>query len=338
MNKNLIEQFLILKSYNELIKKDKNRAIGYTKIIKKLSTINKTITDIKDLDNIKGIGPKTKKKVKEYLTTGKIEEVINTKLELGKLKYKNLPRTLRVKKVIKRKNPTIKDAIINDFLSLYGVGEVTANNLWEKGMRSVNDVSLNLHLLSDISRKVFPYKEDLKKSLSREFVFKYTTAIRAILSVKFGKKSFKMVVAGSYRRKRPSSGDIDILLLSDTIKLSEIVEFLNKKGMIAVNLTKKGNYKFMAIAKWPVECGDHPFRLDILLVPRDEWVTSISYFTGSYEYNFAMRQRALDMGYSTLNEHHLKRRDGTDVRLEKEEELWEILGLDFVKPEDRDPI
>lgn len=343
-NKDIIKQFIIIRDYEEYIKKNKGRQIAYDRIIKNLSAIKEKITNVKQLKGKKGIGPKTIAKINEYLTTGKIKVVIEAEKALKEHfspKPKKLPRKLHVRKGTKKVAPpprNERERVMLELKKLYGVGEVTATNLWIKGVRSVEDLEKNMNLLSKVSQKAFPYRKNIQKRLPRKFVMEYTLALRLLFNRKFGKDSYKMVVAGSYRRKKPTSGDIDILLLSDKITLKQIIDFLNKKNMIAVNLTRDGNYKYLSIAKWPNEdCGDHPFRLDILLVPRDEWATSIAYFTGSYEYNTAMRQRALDLGYKTLNEHHLKRRDGTNVKLDKEEDLWNILGLDYVEPEYREP-
>ena len=54
------------------------------------------------------------------------------------------------------------------------------------------------------------------------------------------------------------------------------------------------------------DISDLPFRrLDIRLLPYDQYYCGILYFTGSDQFNKAMRSHALDQGF-TLNEYSLR--------------------------------
>jgi DNA polymerase (family 10) len=62
----------------------------------------------------------------------------------------------------------------------------------------------------------------------------------------------------------------------------------------------------------------------------------VIYFTGSKNFNVLVRQKAKGLGYS-LNEYGLVNNDNGELRyLKSEEELFEILGIPYLKPTDRD--
>ena len=60
-----------------------------------------------------------------------------------------------------------------------------------------------------------------------------------------------------------------------------------------------GKTKKLTIAQLP---GKTPRRIDFLYSPPDEYAFAVLYFTGSKDFNVAMRGRATKIGY-TLNEH-----------------------------------
>ena len=62
-----------------------------------------------------------------------------------------------------------------------------------------------------------------------------------------------------------------------------------------------------------IDISDLPFRrLDIRLLPYDQYYCGILYFTGSDQFNKAMRSHALDQGF-TLNEYSLRPIDKGNV-------------------------
>jgi len=81
MNRDLIENFRLLQEYYKQ-KKDRGRVIAYGKAIKSLQFLDFKITDVNQLEGIRGIGPKIKAKVREYLDTGQIGTVEEKKEEL----------------------------------------------------------------------------------------------------------------------------------------------------------------------------------------------------------------------------------------------------------------
>jgi len=90
----------------------------------------------------------------------------------------------------------------------------------------------------------------------------------------------------------------------------------------------------MAICRLP---GRPARRLDLLLTPEEEYACALLYFTGSDQFNVAVRQHALQKGY-TLNEHRLTPTTESTPKpppFHDEEDLFHFLGLAYVPPENR---
>jgi DNA polymerase lambda len=58
----------------------------------------------------------------------------------------------------------------------------------------------------------------------------------------------------------------------------------------------------LAVCRLP---GGKARRLDLLMIPRDQYAYALLYFTGSDRFNVAMRGWALEKGY-TMNEHGMR--------------------------------
>ena len=110
-----------------------------------------------------------------------------------------------------------------------------------------------------------------------------------------------------------------------------------------------GKNKYMGVCRMPATgaaagAGDatgRARRIDMLVIPREEWACAVTYFTGSGAFNRRMRAHATERGF-TLNEHALCPLDsadkgkGTPVDVADEHALFDALGLAWVAPADRE--
>ena len=121
-----------------------------------------------------------------------------------------------------------------------------------------------------------------------------------------------MVACGSYRRGKPTCGDLDILVthpedLALEGLFEKILAALHKTGFLTDDLSiqKDGRQqKYLGVCKL-LEPSDSKYRrLDIIVVPYDEKACALMYFTGSAHFNRSMRLLATKMGMS-LSEHAL---------------------------------
>ena len=317
-NKNLIEQFSTLRKYFQE-KGDKGRVIAYSKAIVALRSIDEPITSVKQLKGIRGIGPKVTEKVQEFLNKGIVGVSEKAKKEM---KSEEKPKTK-------------KDLVLEEFQTIWGIGPVKAKKLYEaENIHSLKQLEKNTHLLTDQQRIGLKYREDLLKKIPRTLITAINVIMVYYMNKEFGKGTYKLKIAGSYRRGASQSGDIDCLITSDNGIIEDVVKLLKRKGLIVSVLGMKKE-KFMGIA----HCGDFYFRLDIEFVKKEEWGSSLLYFTGSKEFNVYMRAEARRKGM-LLNEHGLFKTKDTelDKKIEEaptEKRIFELIGLKYIPPERR---
>jgi DNA polymerase (family 10) len=147
-----------------------------------------------------------------------------------------------------------------------------------------------------------------------------TASLRALEGVE------RVAVAGSLRRGRETVKDVDILVASaDPLTvMTHVREDAQVAGIIGSGETKTSVH---------LEDG---LQVDVRVVAPRSFACALAYFTGSKEFNVALRQLALEKGYS-LNEYDLRPLDGSPPPAIKDEAaLHRLLGLDYVPPELRE--
>ncbi len=133
--------------------------------------------------------------------------------------------------------------------------------------------------------------------------------------------------AGSYRRRKETVGDIDILVVSS--HASQVMDRLATFPGI-VSQSARGETK-MSIRV------DDQFQVDLRVVQAESFGAALQYFTGSKEHNVAVRSRARKLGL-TVNEYGVAKLDQPDATFagETEEALYRALQLDWIAPELRE--
>jgi DNA polymerase (family X) len=146
----------------------------------------------------------------------------------------------------------------------------------------------------------------------------------------------RIVPAGSFRRRRETIGDLD--LLAETAEPSDVVgTFVDLPSVEAV--IGRGPHKAA------VRLGGRGPQVDLMVMPPDAGGTYLIHFTGSKEHNVRLRAMARDRGWS-LSEHGFARIDedgeivtgeGAELRtFATETEAYAFLGLPYIEPELRE--
>jgi DNA polymerase (family X) len=146
----------------------------------------------------------------------------------------------------------------------------------------------------------------------------------------------RIIPAGSYRRRRESIGDLD--LLAETDNPEDLVDTFIKLPSIEA-VIGRGTHKAA------VRLGGRGPQVDLMLMRPQQAGTHLIHFTGSKEHNVRLRERARDMGWS-LSEYGFQRigedgeaLTGADAELRTfatEEAAYAFLGLPFIEPELRE--
>jgi len=137
----------------------------------------------------------------------------------------------------------------------------------------------------------------------------------------------KVTPAGSLRRAKETVGDLD-LLVTGPGAAEALEKFVVHPRMHEV-LGKGPN-------KASIKFGLEGLQVDLRALAAESYGAALLYFTGSKEHNIVLRSRAQKMGL-TLNEYSLARLDdNTPVASATEEEIYGVLGLDWIPPELRE--
>jgi DNA polymerase (family 10) len=144
--------------------------------------------------------------------------------------------------------------------------------------------------------------------------------------------------AGSFRRRRETIGDLD--LLAETDRPLELVERFTTLGSVESVIAKGPHKATVRLLRGP--------RVDLMIMPPGEAGTYLIHFTGSKEHNVRLRGMARDIGWSLSEKGYLKLGDdgepavgeaGEPAELRTfptEEEAYGFLGLPFIAPELRE--
>lgn len=160
---------------------------------------------------------------------------------------------------------------------VWGIGPKLALKLYKQGIRSIDDLRKNQHLLTDIQKIGLKYYEDIKDRIPREEVTLIHEKIRTVAYslIPKGAEILKVDACGSYRRGKMTCGDIDILITridSGDIKgiVEKLVLALENEGFLKERLgglrySHTGSEGYMGICQLS---SDHKNRrLDIKAYP-----------------------------------------------------------------------
>ena len=136
-----------------------------------------------------------------------------------------------------------------------------------------------------------------------------------------------ILVSGSIRRnKRVDIGDVDVILVTTDGKISpKLAPILKNEGY---SIDAAGSAMIRMLTEDEVQ-------IDIYSCDEQQLPAMMAYLTGPSEYNIQMRSIAKKKGFKLNQVALMKAGTNDEVLLESEEHLFNILGCDFIEPEDR---
>jgi len=290
------------------------RVRAYRNAARTIRDFPEPLTDLvragtKDLTDIAGIGDDLAEKITAIVTTGE--------LPLRKELASKLPAGLL------------------DLLRIPGLGPKRVKLLYKKlKVKSAADLATALDKGRVQKLKGFGPKieEKMRAGLDqaqvgerRMLLNEAETQANAIVAfLRAGGGIRQIEVAGSYRRRRETIGDLDILVTSGNSAkvMDRFVEYQDVAEVISKGETR-ATVKFRS-----------GLQVDLRAVEPEAYGAALMYFTGSKAHNIELRKIAQERSYK-LNEYGLFK--GTRrVAGETEEDVYAKLGLDWIPPELRE--
>jgi DNA polymerase (family 10) len=265
--------------------------------------------DPKKLEQLAGIGKDLAEKITTILDTGDLplrqelraqvppglRDLLNVP-SLGPKRAQTLYQQLRITSIDKLRQAVVKHRIAK----LKGFGAKTE----EKILQSLDG-------MEETGRRVYLAEAKV-----------YADAIMRHL--KATPRLGQIEVAGSYRRRRDTVGDLDLLVTCSRCKdvMDRLASYEAVAGVLARGATK------MTVRL------RNGLQMDLRVVPERSYGAALQYFTGSKAHNIQVRRRAQERGLK-INEYGVFR-GSKRMAGRTEEEVYKAVGLPWIPPEMRE--
>ncbi|PMQ02341.1 MAG: DNA polymerase III [Dictyoglomus sp. NZ13-RE01] len=298
----------------EIKGENKYKVAAYTEAAMRIENLQEDIEKLYKLgklNKIKGVGESIGQKIAEYLETGKISYLEELKKEIP-------PEVLELEKI-----PGIGPKLAYRLYKELGIKDIDSLEKAAKEGR----IRLLPRLGEKVEQNILEGIKQFRQSSERIPLGIALPIVEEIISYLSNNPYITNITpAGSIRRRKETIGDIDILI---TTKDMERVNEQLLKLPILKNILAAGTTKTSII----VEPG---IQVDFRVVEDESFGAALQYFTGSKNHNIKLRELALKKGLK-INEYGVFRlSDNKKIAGEKEEEIYEVLGLQYIPPELRE--
>ena len=288
-----------------------HRVLAYRRAGESIRELNRDLNQIYaegKLTDIPGIGSTLAEKIEEMLTTGKLEFFDRVAEDVPP----GLVKLLRIDGVGPKRVKQFYDQLgitnIEELKAAANDGRLS--QLSGFGKRSQE------RLLTSISALEKHGDDRLPLGTAWPIAHEILAKIRELPGVMAAE------VAGSIRRMRETTGDIDLLVAA--VDSEPIMDHFRRMSNVETVLAS-GDTKTSVLLLNGVQ-------VDLRVLPVERWGTLLSYFTGSKDHNVRLRERALKRGYS-LSEHSFTPTDGGDeILCPTENDVYSFLGLPYIQP------
>jgi len=270
---------------------------------------NKLVKEGFDLTRLPGIGNDLSTYIKEIVTTGKFSKLEELKKEIPE----GLVNMLSIEGLGPKRIKQIYDAF--HITSLDELKKYAENGELDKlpgfGPKLIEKILKGVKQLKKAGiRFLWAEVEEIAEDL-REYLLKF--------------KGVEIVeIAGSYRRRKETVGDLDILVIAeDYPKVSEyFIKYPKVKEVHSAGLTRSTVFL------------ENNLQIDLRAVSRESYGAALHYFTGSKAHNIKIRKIAIEKGMK-VNEYGVYKND-KKIAGKSEKEVYKALGLCYIAPELRE--
>ncbi len=314
-NRDIASIFATVADMLEIKGESIHRILAYRRAAETIGELTRDLQSIYDegtLTDLPHIGKTLADKIEELLTTGELE-------------------------FFNRLADEIPPGVVA-MLAIPGLGPKKVALFWKAlGVTTIEELKVaasegKLRALSGMGtkseQKVIDGIEALDRRTGRvPLGAAYPLAMRILAHLLEQPGAIKGEVAGSLRRRKPTIGDIDILIASnDAAPIMAAFTGMDEVSRVIVEGPTKTSVELV-----------NGQQADLRVLPERHYGTLLSYFTGSKEHNVRLRELALRKGLS-LNEmafSHVEG-EGEDILCPTEEDVYKVLDLPYVMPELRE--
>ncbi|KAK2636389.1 hypothetical protein Ddye_031181 [Dipteronia dyeriana] len=328
LNKNITEIFGKLINIYRALGEDR-RSFSYYKVIPVIEKLPFKIESADQVKGLPGIGKSMQDHIQEIVTNG----------NLSKLEHFETDEKVRT---------------ISLFGEVWGIGPATAQKLYEKGYRTLDDLKSE-DSLTHSQRVGLKYFDDIKTRIPRQEV-----QDMELLLQKAGEDilpGVDIVCGGSFRRGKSSCGDLDIVIthpdgkshkgfLSRFVKRLKDMNFLREDLIFSTHSEEDSDScvdTYFGLCTYPGR--ELRRRIDLKVYPRDIYAFGLIHWTGNDVLNRRLRLLADSKGYRLDDTGLFPATHGsggkkgakasTSLKFGTEKEVFDFLGFPWFEPHER---
>ncbi len=286
------------------------------------TALRKRVEGGEDLTELPAIGKDMARYIAELVRHGRLQELEDL--------ASRVPRTLV------------------DMMELPGVGPKKARKLFEElGVKTVDQLekAAKAGKIAELEgfgektqKKILDGIEQYRKHQARTRISDADLLVEPLLEyLRQSKKLKRVEVAGSYRRRRETVGDLDLLAITD--EPVPVIERFTKFPEVA-DVEMAGDTRATVVLKSGLQ-------VDLRVLPGKSYGAALLYFTGSKAHNIKLRKRAVERDlrmseYGVFTADKKKKVDERDpwagkmVAGKSEEECYATVDLPWIPPELRE--
>lgn len=307
--KDVIQLLEKIATYMELKGENTFKVSAYRKAAQSLEIDERSLDEIEDVTELKGIGKGVGEVIDEYRSTGESSTLEGLQQEVPEglvplLKIQGLG-SKKIAKLYKELN--IKDK--TDLQKACEAGEVSQLS----GFAKKTEQNI-LEAVKALGAKKSHYPINTIRGLHEE-INAHLDAFDAVE---------KYEVAGSFRRFKEMSKDLDyIISTNDPDRVQQqLLELPNIVKTVAEGSTK---------VSVELEYDDETIGVDFRLIEPAAFYHTLQHFTGSKDHNIRIRQLAKDKG-EKISEYGIEQPDGELLQYQSEAEIYQHYVYDWIAP------
>ncbi|MFK3831164.1 DNA polymerase/3'-5' exonuclease PolX [Staphylococcus saprophyticus] len=307
--KDIIQLLEKIATYMELKGENTFKVSAYRKAAQSLEMDERTLDEIEDVTELKGIGKGVGEVIDEYRQSGQSSALEALQKEVPEgliplLKIQGLG-SKKIAKLYKELNIDSKEALQvaceqGKVSELSGFAKKTEQNI--------------LEAVKALGAKKEKYPIDQIRGLNSE-INDYLATVKDI---------DKYEVAGSYRRYKEMSKDLDYIISTDhpTSVQQSLLKMPNIVKQVAVGQTK---------VSLELAYDDETIGVDFRLIEPAAFYHTLQHFTGSKGHNIRIRQLAKEQD-EKVSEYGIEQNNGEIIQYQSEKEIYEHFGVNWIEP------